>query len=149
MGVFSLSMDNLLKQVDRNVNAIIKKTVFDFQSAIIKDSPVDTGRFRANWQVSFNQPIDSEIENTDTSKKGRDTYNRNGILINNNKVPFTYWIQNNLDYAEKLEFGLYTNKPETIKTIGGFSKKAPMGFVRINTARFNDFFENNVRKYNK
>jgi hypothetical protein len=149
MGDFSLSMDELLKQVDRNVNAIIKKTVFDLQSTIIKDSPVDSGRFRANWQVSFNEPINSEVDTIDKSKLGRDTYNKNGFLINNSKVPLTYWIQNNLPYSEKLEFGLFTTKPETIKTIGGFSKQAPMGFTRVNVARFNEFFEKNVRKYNK
>ena len=149
MGDFSLSMNELLKQVDRNVNAIIKKTVFDLQSTIIKDSPVDSGRFRANWQVSFNEPINSEVDTIDKSKLGRDTYNKNGFLIDKSKVPLTYWIQNNLPYAEKLEFGLFTTKPETIKTIGGFSKQAPMGFTRVNVARFNEFFEKNVRKYNK
>lgn len=149
MGEFSLSMDELLKQVNGKVNLIVKKTIFDLQSAFIKDSPVDSGRFRANWQVSFNEPINSEVDTIDKSKLGRDTYNKNGFLIDKSKVPLSYWIQNNLDYAEKLEFGLFTTKPETIKTIGGFSKQSPMGFTRINVARFNEFFNKNVNKYNK
>jgi hypothetical protein len=42
------------------------------------------------------------------------------------------WLSNNLPYIEKLEYGGYPDGPNTI---GGFSKQAPAGMVRVNMAR--------------
>ena len=143
MGDFSLSMDNLLKQVNGNVENVVKKSVFDLTSAIIKGSPVDSGRFRGNYQVSFNKPIDSELDKLD--KSGNETISKIGVEINSNKVPMVYWINNNLPYAEKLEYGLYPKTSTTGKTINGFSIQAPSGFVRLNILRFNQFFKQNTK----
>ena len=130
MGDFSLSMDNLLKQVNGNVENVVKKSVFDLTSAIIKDTAVDSGRLRANWQVSFNQSIDNEIDTID--KTGNETIAKVSTKINNNKVPLVYWIQNNLPYAEKIEYG-------------GSPQNNRRGMVRINILRFNQFFKDNTK----
>jgi hypothetical protein len=130
MGDFSLSMDNLLKQVDGNVENVVKKSVFDLTSAIIKDTAVDSGRLRANWQVSFNQSIDNEIDTID--KTGNETIAKVSTKINNNKVPLVYWIQNNLPYAQKIEYG-------------GSPQNNRRGMVRINILRFNQFFKQNTK----
>jgi hypothetical protein len=130
MGDFSLSMNELLKQVNGNVENVVKKSVFDLTSAIIKDTAVDSGRLRANWQVSFNQSIDNEIDTVD--KTGNETIAKVSTKINNNKVPLVYWIQNNLPYAEKIEYG-------------GSPQNNRMGMVRINILRFNQFFKDNTK----
>lgn len=130
MGDFSLSMDNLLKQIDKNKDDIIKKTVFDLTSAIIKDTPVDTGRARSNWQIDLNtNSNDSIIDEADIG--GNKAINKAQDKIMNNKVPYYYMISNNLPYIERLEFG--------------WSKQSPQGMVRINILRFNQFFKQNTK----
>jgi hypothetical protein len=130
MGDFSLSMNELLKQVNGNVENVVKKSVFDLTSAIIKDTAVSSGALRANWQVSFNQSIDNELDTID--KTGNETIAKVSTQINNNKVPLVYWIQNNLPYAEKIEYG-------------GSPQNNRMGMARINILRFNQFFKQNTK----
>lgn len=130
MGDFSLSMNELLKQANGNVENVVKKSVFDLTSAIIKDTAVSSGALRANWQVSFNQSIDSKVDNLDVT--GNETITKVATQINNNKVPLVYWIQNNLPYAEKIEYG-------------GSPQNNRRGMVRINILRFNEFFKDNTK----
>lgn len=143
MADFSLAFKQLNDLTTEKAERIIKAAVFDLTTAIISDSPADTGRLKGNWLVSFNTPIDSELDILDTS--GRNTIKKAKNLIMNNKVPLVYWIQNNLPYAEKAEYGLWTTKQETIKTIGGYSKKSPEGMVRKNIMKFNYILNNNSK----
>jgi hypothetical protein len=162
MGDFSLAFQNIATKSIKKTENIIRATVFDLTSAIIQDTPVDTGRLRANWLVSFNTPIDAELDLED--KSGRTTTSKAKRLITNNKVPLVYWIQNNLPYTNVIEFGLYPKNPKTgtryeirdrdkfvIETgfvqlsENGYSKKAPSGMVRINVLKFNKFLQANLK----
>ena len=159
MGDFSLAFKQINDKTDKQLNRIIKKTVFDLTSSIIQDTPVDSGRLRANWLVSFNTPIDAELKLED--KEGNATIAKAKALINGNKIPLVYWIQNNLPYANVVEFGLYPNpvklgsrikgvsKSNPVKyqvlSMNGFSAKAPQGMVRINVLRFNKFLQANLK----
>lgn len=129
MGEFSLPMDKLLDGYTGNVEKIVKKTVFDLTSSFIKDTPVDSGRARANWQVSFNNSIGDVSNNFD--KSGSESISKASTQINSNKIPYVYWIQNNLPYIQRLEYG--------------WSKQSPQGMVRINILRFNKFLRDNTR----
>ena len=103
-----------------------KNTCIGLSVAIQKDTPVDTGRLRGNWQPSVNTPATSTLMDTDPSgskvmQKIQDTGQR--IKLGN-----TYFFTNNLIYAYPLEF---------IKV----SPKAPNGFVRVNLTRWKDFLK--------
>lgn len=162
MADFSLAFKQLNDLTIKETEDIIKKSVFDLTNSIIMDTPVDTGRLKANWQVSFNTPIDAELKLED--KSGRTTASKAKRLINGSKVPLVYWIQNNLPYAETIEFGLYPKNPKTgtryeirdkdnfvtetgfVKlSSGGFSNKAPQGMVRKNILRFNNYLQVNMK----
>ena len=143
MGDFSLAFQNITTKSIKATENVIKKTVFDLTSSIIQGSPTDTGRFRGNWQVSFDTPTDNKLSNLD--KSGNATISKIGTQINSNKVPLVYWINNNLPYGNSLEYGLYPKNSKTGKTINGFSIQAPMGFVRLNIIRFNKFLKDNIR----
>lgn len=159
MGDFSLSIDNLLKQVNGNVEKVVKKSVFDLTTAIIKDTPVDSGRLRANWQVSLNFETNKKLNSEDTD--GSETIAKAKATIFANKIPLFYWINNNLPYADVVEYGLYPNPVKfgsrtkqakkgspvmyQVLSIDGYSAKAPQGMVRINVMRFNKFFKDNTR----
>ena len=93
---------------------------------IVKETPVDDGRARNNWFLSVSTPS-SAI--TTSKAKGLGAIRQLSSMpkrVLNRKIYYT----NNLPYISKLEYGGFTDKPETDKTINGFSKQAPGGFVR-------------------
>ena len=110
-------------------------------SAVIKSSPVDTGRFRNNWFASFGQSHSSETT-TYKGTAGSAAINRAVKVVTGSESYEQFTLANNLDYAAKLEYGGYTgNGPNTV---GGYSKQAPQGMVRINTIRFQQIVDAEV-----
>ncbi len=119
----------------------VRGTSIKLFSAIVQSSPVDEGRFRANWFATGQLP--STKVTTSIDKSGSSTIN----AINSKITSITDWsvftLTNNLPYANKIEFGGYGDGP---KTTGGFSKQAPQGVVRMNIMRFNGLLEAEARK---
>jgi hypothetical protein len=117
---FSEGLDNFVNNVDIKARDLNKKVAIFAFGAIVKRSPVDTGRFRGNWQGSINSPVLStkNIEQ-DTMPGGPPTAteqaNLSGALTG--KLGDDIYIANNLDYAEGLE--------------NGRSKQAPAGVLHI------------------
>jgi hypothetical protein len=97
---------------------VIRGTLFGVASRIIKRSPVDTGRFRNNWQASVNSPAVGVTSATD--KTGNAAVQESSALINNFQIGATFYLTNNLPYANRLEYG--------------WSKQAPSGMVRRTVA---------------
>jgi hypothetical protein len=124
-GDFALDLSKFAEKAGEAANAVISKICLDLTSNIILKTPVDTGRARANWQTGVNQAPSNEISATDKSGSAtisaaaRDVQNAPGNV---------FYITNNLPYIASLEFGLYRPGPNTV---GGFSKQAPSGMVRI------------------
>ena len=129
MGDFSLAFQNISTKSIKATENVIKKTVFDFTSSIISDTPVDTSRAKNNWFVTFDTPSDNTIDTLDNS--GNTAINKANSKIMNNKVPMVYWINNNLPYIMRLEYG--------------WSKQSPAGMVRLNIQRFNQFLKGNIK----
>lgn len=117
---WSIPLQQLADQVGLEVGVVARKVTLDLFRAIKLRSPVLTGRFRANWNVSYGVP------NTATSKST--SPGRIDAQINRSaKLPLggTIYMSNGLPYAEKLEYG--------------YSRKAPRGMIRITTIEFNDY----------
>lgn len=99
---------------------VVRGTLIGMGSKVIKRSPVDTGRFRNNWQFSIDAPA-----------TGKDPGAGNEIdLVNTaNKMVAgnTFYMTNNLPYAERLEYG--------------WSKQAPQGVVRVTLGEYKTFIE--------
>jgi hypothetical protein len=99
------------------------------QKRIIKDTPIKTGRLRANWQATV-----GETAPTIGIYNGKENYAAEILAaIKNGEqelefigIDDTSHITNNVNYGYDLEMG-------TSDTPTGFSKQAPGGFVRINT----------------
>lgn len=90
-----------------------KMLAIDIDAALVMRSPVDTGRFRANWMVGIG------AINTETFERFSDVSHE--PLINSIKVNGqTIYITNSLPYAQRLEYG--------------WSKQAPDGMVRLTVA---------------
>ena len=109
----------LNKQIDRtNPNMIFlaqRRLALGFLSAIIRTSPVDTGRFRGNWHVSINR-----IRNLPVKRIDKDGSSTLALGIGKMaKIPdySIVYVSNNVDYALDLNRGK--------------SKQAPPGFVEL------------------
>lgn len=138
MARWSIPIEGLAKKMKLDLEDTIKWAAFDLFSRIVARSPVDTGRFRANWNLSYNE-IDRSTTSS-TEKQAGAVYT--SVLARLKSMPAggTYYFTNSLPYAQVLEFGLYPNPPKrsTGKTVGGFSRQAPHGMVRVSIAEFSD-----------
>ncbi|MBE8905956.1 hypothetical protein [Enterobacter asburiae] len=101
----------------------------------IKAPPGYTGgRFRGNWQVSFDAPTTDEtgrIDKTGNLTKAAGNYRLSLFKVGMKAIYFC----NNVPYAYRLEMG--------------HSSQAPGGMVRITAAEFQRFFEEAVREVTK
>ena len=118
MANFTLDMSRFANKSLGEIEQVVRKTAIDLTTSIIKTSPVDSGRFRANWFVSFESAIEDTTEDTNSAKA---LSNATNTLLKG-KIGKYIYIQNNLPYIVKLEYG--------------YSKQAPAGIVRVNVERF-------------
>lgn len=125
MSNFALDITKFAEKAGANANAVVSKICLDLTSSIVLKTPVDTGRARANWQTSIGQPSSGTLASVDPS--GINSIRR-AEADAKSAAGKVFWITNNLPYISVLEYGLYPAGP---KTVGGFSKQAPNGMVRI------------------
>lgn len=101
-----------------------KKIAMEVLSRVVLKTPVDTGRARANWQVSLTGPTGYDKEDTD--RGGAATINSGIQTIEHVRAYQTIWIGNNLEYIVPLEFG--------------WSRQAPQGMLRLTLAEISSIF---------
>lgn len=118
------------KTIEADLTKKQKDIVIDALQGVVLQSPVDTGAFRASHRVSINQ-TDQSFNEAEKDKGGGSTISK-GTSALSRLVPYSVvYIQTNAPYANKIEFGGFTTKPETEKTKGGFSRNAPKGVYGI------------------
>lgn len=141
MGKFSDQIRQFNIDFSNLSDEVFRVTTIKFFGQIVQASPVDTGRFRANWFATISRPS-TKIELN--SKKSEDQVNqRIERKINGSRESRVFWLTNNLPYSEVIEFGGYGDGS---KTRGGFSRQAPRGVVRITAKRFSKIFNENASK---
>jgi len=91
-------------------------------SSVIRDTPVLTGRLRANWQLTEGAPATGTVDNTAPNKNGLSV--PEAETINKTTGDTSLYLSNNLPYAGRVEFE------------GLSHTKAPEGMVRRNVVRF-------------
>lgn len=97
---------------------VVRGTLVSLVSRIIKRSPVDTGRFRGNWQASFNTMA---LGQTGTIEPVDVTIKKAQNKANQLEMGATFFLTNNLPYSLRLEYG--------------WSDQAPSGMVRLEVAQ--------------
>lgn len=115
---------NSIKEADD----IRKGVTLELFNSVIKDTPVDTGRAKGNWQSSENKPASTEIERTSESASLAEAQS---VALSSKPDSETY-LSNNLPYISELEYGS--------------SKQAPEGMVRKNMARIQSILRSFKRK---
>lgn len=127
---FALDVSKFVEKAKKNPEKVMRQVSIKLFSAIIKASPVDTGRFRMNWMASGGIPASGITDATDKS----------GNIAIGNATSFVlkaadwkdFTLTNNLPYAQRLEYGR--------------SQQAPQGFVRVNVGRFQNLIDQEAAK---
>lgn len=112
MAKFSMPISDLIGNVQEDVEQTVRKAALGVFSDVIKRSPVDTGRFRANWRFAEGE---ADTGTTDSTDAGLAQAAANTALTA--QIGTVWNFTNSLPYAERLEFG--------------HSKQAPSGMVRL------------------
>lgn len=130
MSKFTLDIQAFVAKAKKNPETVMRSVSLKLFSAIIKASPVDTGRFRGNWQTTGVTPATGLIAGVDPT--GNKAVNSAATFITNAPGWDTFTLTNNLPYAERLEYG--------------WSKQAPTGIVRVNVVRFQQLINEEAAK---
>lgn len=117
---------------------VFRKTCFEISNSVISLTAVDSGRAKNNWFPDINK-FSSETTEA-TNKQG--SINLVAGATNRLQLGTTFTLSNNLPYIVKLEYGLYNPNSTTGKTVGGFSKQAPAGFVGVTLQKFDTILKN-------
>lgn len=116
---FSKDVEKITLNLSGYAENMVRATLFNLSYRIIKESPVDTGRFRGNWQASVSTPKVTQLKRKD--RTGTTTINSVNNVLEKFSMGQTFYLTNNLTYARRLEYG--------------YSKQAPSGMLRINVMR--------------
>lgn len=152
MGSFSLDMSKFQLKSEKQLSKVVRKTAIGLFSAIMKGTPVDSGRARGAWMFSVNIPDGTAPINIRKYGEAKSEMEA-GVKIA--PMGSTLWLSNNLSYIETLEMGLYPDPVKfgsrrkkvakndpikyEIKSINGYSYQAVGGFVRLNIMKFQTF----------
>jgi hypothetical protein len=79
---------------------------------LVQSSPVDTGHFKANWQVSIGRPATGIVNSVDPG--GAQTIARGTNVLRRVKAFDTVYLTNNVPYAQELEEGSLQRPPASM-----------------------------------
>jgi hypothetical protein len=128
MGTFSENLRAFVAKAKGNEELVLRKVVLQLEISLVMKSPVDTGRFRANWQIGYDQVNASTDAAPDPT--GEAAIARAQAALQGIQVGGIVYLTNSLPYARPLEYG--------------HSKQAPTGMVRETVVEFGRYLEQAV-----
>jgi hypothetical protein len=126
MSGFSIPLDRLATKYKAKLDTVTRKATLDLFRLVINKSPVDTGRFRANWNVSVGKP-DYSTSDITAPRKAEFEITKVDRLPTDNVV----LLSNGLPYARRLEYG--------------YSSQAPGGMIRISVMEYKALIDRAIR----
>lgn len=129
---FASDIAKWAKKAGLSAEEAVRMTCHTLNQDIIMASPVDTGRFRGNWQGTIGSPASGTMDTEDKSGAGA-LAKANAAA--GSAVGSVYYLVNNLPYARRLEYG--------------YSSQAPAGMVRVAVQNFQAAVAAAARKANK
>lgn len=118
MLVLDVDFEQVAEDMDTHLDLVVRKVALDLYGRITKKTPVDTGRARANWNLSIGSP-DLTVDDDATKIKSASLSKGDGEK--------DIYIANNLPYISALEHG--------------HSKQAPRGMVALSIKEVNRAFK--------
>ena len=129
---FSVDFQALADKVKSDIDTVTRKSTLDIFSAVVARSPVDTGRFKGNWNCSRGT-LDESTTETINSARG-DSEASKALSFSSGDIVY---LTNALPYAYRLEYG-----DDGVP----YSKQAPAGMVRITAAEFEQYVKRVLAK---
>lgn len=122
-GDFQRRITILARNIETQVDALVRKTALAVDQTLVMSTPVDTGRARSNWVVQIGSAPDGEIDAYAPGEKGTTGAENTQAAINQAEAAISRYsggageihITNNLPYIQRLN--------------DGYSHQAPAGFV--------------------
>ena len=141
---FLRAFDEWTENTRNAYNNAYRAMVLQLFTSIVKRTPVDRGRLRGNWQITIGSfPNNEELDVRD--KSGSSAVSRAKPVLEYPNIDEGYtFIHNNLPYAQTAEFGEWGDGP---KTVGGYSKQAPSGMVRVTLTEFERALKQAAREH--
>ncbi len=115
MAKWSIPPVRLAGLIKEELNRAARAIALDILSRIMVLSPVDTGRFRGNWQIDIQSPAMEALERLD--RAGQATVMTEAQKLLAYRLGQTITMRNNVPYSVRLEYG--------------WSAQAPAGMVRV------------------
>lgn len=117
---FGRQMKAFQRKTEKKLDDAVRKISMELFQRVILRSPVDTGRFRANWQVAIGTIPIGTLELTDAT--GQAAMSRAQAAAMGLEAGDTITLVNNLPYGPRLE--------------AGYSAQAPTGMVALTVQEF-------------
>lgn len=133
MTIFSADIDKFIAKAKGNLDVVVRKVSLDMFSRVVVKSPVDTGRFKGNWQVAIGSIPAGTLAIDD--KSGTATLARVTAETLQMKAGDVITLVNNLPYARRLEYG--------------HSKQAANGMVRTTVQEYGAVVRGAAESVNK
>ncbi|CAI8830764.1 HK97 gp10 family phage protein [Pseudomonas sp. IT-P2] len=128
-GSFAETLAAFAEKTREVIDDVFREVVIEIGTSVIRLSPVDTGRFKGNWQFTIGSPSNQSLDTVD--KAGHETIAALVAQVSSLEAGQIAYIVNNLVYGVPLEYG--------------HSAQAPAGMVQITLARFQQIVEEAIR----
>lgn len=128
-GSFAESLAAFAERTKEAIDDVFREVVIEIGTSVIRLSPVDTGRFKGNWQFTVGAPSNQSVDTFD--KAGHETIATLVAEVSKLEAGQVAYIVNNMVYGVPLEYG--------------HSDQAPAGMVQITLARFQQIVEEAIR----
>jgi len=115
VGAFEADITKFCRKTGLRVETVVRKVALDALRRVVLRSPVDTGRFRANWMVGIGE-ADTTYNEDDTDPTGAKALAEGERRLELADNPQMVVLSNNVPYAGALE--------------EGHSQQAPIGILR-------------------
>ncbi len=124
---FANDLKEFAKATNRTITEVLEGVVTELAVRVVQRSPVDTGKFRGNWQIGDGGPdtrVDSEFDKQALgSAPSAGSFARWQDQLEGVLPGTVIYITNSLPYARRLEYE-------------GYSKQAPEGMVRVTLTEY-------------
>jgi hypothetical protein len=126
---FELDLRHFQRKSNLRTATVVRKIALDVLVRVVKRTPVDTGRARANWQTTVGQMADGEVDSTDPT--GGESIGKGATEIESwDPSKAAVFLTNNVPYIGYLE--------------SGSSQQAPAGMVAVTLSEYPGIVDKNV-----
>lgn len=131
---FSLDIKAFVEATKQDMLDVAKKAMTDVSNRVVDMSPVDTGRFRSNWEIGQDNVPDTFQPETGPYPRGPEVKARLAAQTSaiTSDVKFIF-LANTLPYAYRLE-------------MEGWSQQAPAGMLRVVVPEFQTYLDKAARE---